>query len=428
MARLAHRTLRAMPQLVQEVSRQSRKLRRPQHTFQLRSKPWALQPFMIAPVVPGETMQNLLLQARVVSDPIRNPLIGWWSEYYFFYVKHRDLNIRDDVQSMVLDPAYDINTAHPDTADPMFYHSGGAINWAKHCLERVVEEYFRNEGETWDGFTVDGMPAAGIAVQNWMDSLHSDTEHVQHDVDVDLDADTNIMASEIEAAMRQWQLLREHGMTQMTYEDYLASYGVRPALQELHRPELIRYIREWTYPSNTIDPITGAPTSALSWSIAERADKARYFAEPGFIFGVYVARPKLYFSQQTGSAVVAMTDAWTWLPAMLSDQAEHSLRGYVAGAGPLGNAASAYWLDVRDLLMYGDQFINFSLTETDAGLVALPTTSLQKRYASETMADLLFKDESTVEPAYTATKLYVRQDGVVSLSIQSKVEDRSAST
>jgi hypothetical protein len=59
----------------------------------------------IAPVLPGETMKNLLLQARVVSDPIKNPLIGWWCEFYFFYVKHRDLDDRDVFTEMMVNPA-----------------------------------------------------------------------------------------------------------------------------------------------------------------------------------------------------------------------------------------------------------------------------------------------------------------------------------
>ena len=68
------------------AAKMGRKLRRPEHPFILRHKPWQIQPFLIAPVIPGETMSNLLMQARVVTDPINNPLIGWHIEYYYFYV------------------------------------------------------------------------------------------------------------------------------------------------------------------------------------------------------------------------------------------------------------------------------------------------------------------------------------------------------
>jgi len=126
----------------------ARETRRPTHTFNLRHIPYQIQPFFIAPVLPGETMKNLVMQARVVTDPVVNPLIGWWLEYYIFYVKHRDLNIRDQLTDMVLNPSFDPTTPVDITeaADLKYFHVSAGINWARQCLERVVEEFFRNEG------------------------------------------------------------------------------------------------------------------------------------------------------------------------------------------------------------------------------------------------------------------------------------------
>ena len=56
--------------------RTGRVTRSPRHTFQLRHKPFLLQPFMLAPVLPGDTVKNMLLQARAVTSPIANPLVG----------------------------------------------------------------------------------------------------------------------------------------------------------------------------------------------------------------------------------------------------------------------------------------------------------------------------------------------------------------
>jgi hypothetical protein len=77
--------------LIREVGKSRRIPRNPQHRFYLETRPWQIQPFLIAPVLPGETMKNLLLQSRVVSDPLLASLTGWFCEYYFFYCKHRDL-------------------------------------------------------------------------------------------------------------------------------------------------------------------------------------------------------------------------------------------------------------------------------------------------------------------------------------------------
>jgi hypothetical protein len=404
---------------MQSMAQQRRQYRRPTHTWQVRHRPWVIQPTMIAPVLPGETLRNLTFQARVVSDPIRNPLIGWFCEHYFFYVKHRDLDERDHLTSMVLDPGYDLSSLN-EAADASYYHYGGTIPWAKLCLKRVVDEYFRNEDEAWDAFTIDGMPIASISRESWLDSVMEDATYKANDGAVpDLDSDSNTDVSEIERAMMQWQFLRANNMTSLSYEDYLRTYGVRVQAEEHHKPELIRYSRDWTYPTNTVDPATGAPSSAASWSIQERADKDRYFKEPGFILGVTVARPKVYLSQQSGAAVGLLDNAYTWLPALLMNDPVTSAKQVDAGNGPLPNATNAYWVDVRDLFLYGDQLVNFDMTATDAGMVALPTAGMEKRYTDKAMADALFVDETA------DGKQLIRQDGVASMSIASHQRDVS---
>lgn len=397
-----------------ELPRQARIQRKPQHAFHLRSRPWQIQPFLIAPVLPGETMQNALLQSRVVTDPIKNPLIGWWTEYYVFYVKHRDLDDRDELTAMVLDPEYSLSGLY-SSAMVEHYHYGGTINWVGKCLDRVVEEYFRDEGEAALLSMIGNLPASSINQQSWLDSVTDATSFVSYDASVDENSDGTVMASELDRVMRNYQFMTQNGLTNMTYEDFLRSYGVSvPDAEEEHRPELIRYVRDWTYPTNHVDPTNGAPSSACSWAIAERADKARFFKEPGFIFGVTVTRPKVYLGGQRGSAVGLLNDAFAWLPASLRADFQHSLRHVEAGDGPLGATSDGYVVDAKDLFLYGDQFLNFELTATDAGLVALPTSGLNKRYPDAAMADALF-----VAP--TANK--VKQDGVVSLTISGMLQD-----
>ena len=143
------------------AARTGRVTRSPRHTFQLRHKPFCIQPFMLAPVLPGETMKSLLLQARAVTAPIANPLIGWWLEYYFFYVKHRDLDGRDDFSEMMLDLDKDMS-GYKSAASAVHYHMAGRINWSALCLKRVTEEYFRTEEEVWNTHAVDGLPLAKI--------------------------------------------------------------------------------------------------------------------------------------------------------------------------------------------------------------------------------------------------------------------------
>lgn len=400
-----------MPRLevVQEVPQVGRKQRRPVHTFQVRHRPWQIQPMVIAPVLPGETLENALVQARVVTDPIANPLIGWWIEYYFFYVKHRDLDARDTLTSMMLT---DASTASLNSAALMeTYHYASAIDWASLCLKRVVEEYFRDEGETWNADKIGNLPAASINQDSFWNSAVDDSTTPPAANDLQDAPDLTVMS----AYQAQYDRMRQMRMTNMSYEDWLKTFGVRGVKEseDIHKPELLRYIRDWSYPSNTVNPTDGAPTSACSWAVAERFDKKRMFKEPGFIFGVTVARPKVYLKNQRGSGVHLLDNAMSWLPALLADEPYTSLKEIVASAsiaGPLGVAtASGYWVDVRDLFVYGDQFVNFALTGTGDNAVALPTATMKKRFATATEADAMFK--------VSANGNLVRQDGVCNLTI-----------
>lgn len=415
--------------IVQNVGKQARVTRSPSHSANIKFRPWQIQPFMIAPVLPGESLTRLLLQSRTVTDPLVSPLTGWWLEYYFFYVKHRDLAERDDMASMVLTPGHDMSAYHVAAALD-YYHASSTvapdtINWTKLALRRIVEEFFRDEGESWSGFDIGNLPAASISQQSWLDSVSNQTGIDADDVDVDLDADSTIMASEVEEAMNTWWLQRHQGLTTQSYEEWLRSYGVRiDQKEEPHRPELIRYVRDWTYPTNTIDPTDGTPSSACSWAVTERADKSRFFREPGWIIGVTVARPKVYRTEQIGSAAHYMDDAYSWLPAVLTGEYAHGWKKFNGlttnspnpSDGPLDGVTDDYTIDVRDLLLYGDQFVNADPAGlTDVNIVNLPTAALLKRYPDS--------DDSDAPFAGSAKR--VKTDLVCSLTIKTTVQDVS---
>jgi hypothetical protein len=399
---------------------QGRKTRKPQHSFYVRSSAFGIQPFFIAPVLPGETMRSLLLQSRAVSDPIKNKLTGWWLEYYFFYVKLRDLNERVTLTEMLIDPTDDLASLN-EAADTQHHHLGSAPNFVRLCLQRVVEEYFRNEGEAWNIVMHGSNPAAQVNNTSWIDSLIRDADYVRPDVNVDLNANATILASEVDEALRRYQWMRANGITDMSYEEYIAQHGIRMPEEEQHVPELIRYVREWTYPTNTVEPTTGVPSSAVVWSIQERADKDRFFREPGFLFGVTVARPKVYLGRMRGNMVDYLNTAVNWLPVMMSDDPHTRMKKFAALSGPIPDSTVDYWVDVADLFLYGDQFTSFATTVADGtvNVVDLPATGgTNKKYVSLADADALF----------TGASGRVRQDGVVSLTIAGTVIDLTAPT
>nr|DAJ63879.1 MAG TPA: Major capsid protein [Bacteriophage sp.] len=412
---------------VVEQRRMGRVLRSPQHTFQLRQRPWQIQPFMIAPVLPGETLKSGLLQSRVITDPIKNRFLGWWAEYYWFYVKHRDLDERDQFTQMVLDPSWTPAAVDSATDVQELYYEGGTgsgtlyINWLEKCLKRITEEYFRTEGEAWDTWKIGNLPVARATNETWWQSAQPEADVDFRDVSISTAGDNAFNMGELNDAQRMYEWLRSNGAVQMTYEEYLRSYGVAvPKAEELHTPELIRFVRQWANPVSAIDPSDGSDASAVTWQFSERIDKDRYFKEPGFIIGVSVVRPKVYMSRQLGYAAAMLNDAYSWLPALLSDDPATSLKLLPDNNGLIGDQADAggVWVDVKDLFLYGDQFVNFGVAETDAGMVALPTTALQKKYADATMADAFFANAAPLNK--------VRQEGLMTLNIAGTQVDTSS--
>jgi len=484
-----------------------RVMRRPAHSFHLRHRPYQIQPFLIAPTLPGETLKNVLMQARCVTDPVKNPLIGWNLEYYLFHVPLRCIPASGynafaevaDIEQMLLN----INTPLSDSVSTSlpFYQvtADGGVDWVRGCLASIVQAFFRDSKEqiTSEPLTdnlLDGVPQAHVTENNMFDSLMNDDEAdddlggedvVSGNTVVAVSADpftyqnlsqgvirvtcvgtftsntysntagaTDVLfakgapidlnygdsveiiggngtaslyissmavQNDIDGRYETWLMLRQQNMINMEYEDYLATFGVRKKRDPEIKPELIRYLREWTYPSNTIDPTNGTPRSALSWAVTLRADKDRFFKEPGFVFGVTVARPKIYMSKQTTFGSSVLKDCLSWLPAIMRERCESSLKKFVQATGPYGVQSDAnnkdYWLDIRDLFNYGDQYVNFALSDTSGGLVGLPAaTHAAQRYAPDADIDALFVGSTD------ATRL-VRQDGIVNLHVLGTQQD-----
>lgn len=402
--------------LVNQRPAMQRKMRSPQLAFNLRFKPWQMQPFMIHPVLPGETLKNALFMSRCVSDPLKDKLMGWWYETYVFYVKHTDLDISNDLKEMHLNPAK-VMTTFNAAANLQQFHAGNGINYVQRCLDAVRRWYFRDELET-EPTAIAGLPPAKINHEGWWNSmkLASAMPINDHELPGDNPVVPDNAPPGFTVHYAQWEAMRAANLTIATYEDYLKSFGVSvPAEQdeEEQRPELIRYKKEFTYPTNTVEPTTGVPSSAAVWSVSERADKDRYFREPGFLFGVVVCRPKVLLSTIIGTMTSFMNDAYAWLPAIVQDLPFTALREFAPTAGPAPQLyGQNYWVDVRDLLMYGEQFRNHDLVG-QGNAVALPSITAGLKYGTEAMADGFFSG--------LAANRFLRADGIVTLDIASSV-------
>jgi len=389
-----------------------RRTRRPKHNFATESHVWEIQPILVAPVLPGETLDHMTLQSRVVTPPVKSPVVGWWLEYYFFYVTLRQMPDSANLLAMFVDPTI---TLTPTAAASHRYYNGYGYDFCSQLLQVVTQEWFRREGETWSSYTNRAnRPIVSHGIDRLDDSLIDNTVLPDGGAIAGANYDDMTRAQMVTEYRRMLKMMGGAGGTE-DYEEVLASYGasLRKA-KERDRPELLRFIRQWQYPVNTVEPTTGVPTTAVSWAVNDRADKRRAFNEPGFIFGVQIIRPKIYFSNQTGNGSVMLDRAQRWLPPQMAEMGmEKSLAEFTTSQGPFGKSAggftNGYWLDVLDLFNHGDQYIDYA-TATKVNAVALPTTAEVTRYGTNALANTLLVTADTLTVA----------DGNVSLQLKTR--------
>ena len=393
--------------------------RYPKHTFNVIAKPFTLQPVGFARVLPGETLHNIKFEDRAVANPILNPIIGWKTETVFFYVRMTDL-LNDAMRDLFIDPTNAEITAGAEAETvPAWYCAKGGINWLKLATYRIVDTYFRDHGETAaTALLANGIPIVQIRQNSFMDSL-TDKDHMPEGAAIAGATD----AGDLERLMEAFEHARALGLADMTYEDFLRSYGIAIPNKDENKPELLWRTSDFQYPTNHIGTDAtnkGVPTSAVSW-VFNTGDKSRkFFKEPGFVCAYVIHRPKIYWGGLDGSAAGFAKRAWDWMPNYMRQMPETALKSFAIDTGPLGDRATnadGYFLDMRDELLYGDQWQNVTgadgadpLTNYANHVMPLPVgTDIKYKYLSETMINNFF-----VDPANP----YVRHDGYFSLSIK----------
>jgi len=403
-------------QVVQPGDTRTRTTRTPNFPIAGTIQPQGVYPLCAVPVLPGETLTRMQTRIRLISKPIAHPLVGSWYEGWMFYVKLTDLDralgemfIRDDVST-------DGHTAAATKA--RFFTTAGQIDWVQKCYDRIIEAYFVNEGETAP--TIDGVAMAKLQNMWWGQNL----------VFQEVGQDPAEEMQELQDGLDPYQMARMMGMSELTYEQYLKQYGVQTVKTEIGKPEVLRYWRSWTQPTNAIDPATGAPSSALAWSEDIKAEKDIYFREPGFLVCLQTVRPKFYLPQLTSSMVGELWGFSDWFPA-------HQLKQTGYGVKPLssldglfqnvnGDAARNLWYDRSDFLSHGEQFVNDwtdgpRLPTANGISFAADATRSQQRgeYPLPTDIDGLFKSSAT-----RADKI-VYYEGICQMTIRGHIQDQT---
>ncbi len=342
-------------EIIQPGQTRQRFHRRPNFPMTGTMKPMGLYPIMAHPVLPGETLKSATTKWSIVSQPIKNPLGGAWLEAWLFYVKLTDID--RELGQMFISDTFSTSGYTAGANSSLLFHANGQINWVEMCLHRIRDAFFINEGETavFMSSPEAVIPMMKLNSRSWHQNLMFEPTEVALDTTGEMDHREQMSA---------WQMLQQMQMTELTYERYLEQYGVQSMSLGVGEPEILRYSRSWTKPVNTIDPLTGAPSSAWVWNDEMKTSKDKRFEEPGFVIMLAGVRPKFYNSQQIYSMIGEMWGFTDWFPAYNLTDPVAGIKRFSSINGimdPTINEAEGevqMLYDMRDLLSHGEQFVN----------------------------------------------------------------------
>ena len=342
-------------QIVQPGQVRTRKRRRPSFDLAGTIRPFGLYPIWATPVLPGETLTKAEVKYRVLSMPIKHPLFGAWFETWMVYCP---LTAIDEGLAQMFISEDVPTTGFTAAADrPRYFTKAGQIDYVKLATDRFVQAFFRDEEEpSWNTRLIDSdIHLLRRQSMDWAQNLAF----------VPTDMDATLLPSEMpeEGTLTPLEIMRLSGMSEVTYEKYLQQYGVtaKKAEKAASLPEVLRYTREWTTPTNTIEPTSGKPSSCWTWGGTIGAEKNKRFDEPGFVIMYACMRPKLLDQTITSSMVGELWGFKDFFPVYNLDDPSAGLKVLDSANKTMtrpGGSVDPLLYDHRDLLAHGEQFVN----------------------------------------------------------------------
>jgi len=384
-------------------------------------QPYSLQPVWAHPVLPGETCQSISMKYRVVSMPLANPLSGAWLESWFVYVKLTDID--KDLGEMFIKDTVSSSSYQAAASDPRYFVKSGDVDWIQLATKRIHERYFLDEGETARKLST--MPQVKLNNAAWYQNMVFEAAD---------QAVPTTDASDLYEHLTGWAMLQQMQMTELTYEQYLETYGVRPVETREGDPEILRFSRSWTLPNNTVDPSSGAPSSAWFWSeeVALKG-KPKRFVEPGFIICLQCVRPKMFQKHIEKSFVGNMWGFSDWFPSYnLQDPTagvkELAKTDTIFAAAATDGGSETLLYDHRDVLSHGESFVNVDFADADLKYPLPASTGLSVKtgataqdirgeYCKEADILALFKG------AQTSSEHQINYEGIAMLNLSGHITD-----
>lgn len=406
----------------------TRKNRSPNFPVMGLMKPFGLYPIFGMPILPGETVTSLSLQWRALSMPIQHPLIGAWLEVFVYYCKLTDIDRA--LTDMFLTDTMSTSgyTSGGGAGGRRHFAKSGDLNWVKLCQDKFHAAYFLDEGET--PRTVDNVPKTKVLSKrsSWMDNL------ILKPAEGALTGTDFTQREEMTAA----DMYRYMQLTEMTYEQYLRQYGAVSVRQGEGKPEIWRYAQSWVQPVNTVEPTTGAPSSAWVWSDKVMLENNKRATEPGFVMVCARVAPKTFRRSPAYSMIGQLWGFMDWFPSYNLEDPLGGIKELTGGdnspfLGAISDPPTAdnntYLYDHRDLLSHGEQFVNRAYDDAewpyrpnwgaDADLQTGATPQdVRGEYVSDADIDAMFKSNA-------AGKDWIYYEGLGRANVAGHVTDQT---
>jgi len=400
-------------QLLQPGQNRTRHKRSPNFPVAGVMKPYGLYPIFAHVVLPGETLNSATLKWRCLSMPVAHPLAGAWLESWFVYVKFTDLDRA--LGEMFVSSSFSTTGYTAGATSSRYFTKAGQIDWIRLCTERFHDAFFAPDHTPR---TIDGVRQTRRSVASWYQNMIFEPA-----AEALVTTDTSATYEQMSA----WQMLQQMALTEVTYEKYLEQYGVKSIAASEGDPELLRYARSWTQPVNTVEPTTGAPSSAWVWSDEIKLDKAKRFSEPGFVVCVAAVRPKMFEKNIDYSFLGNLWGFQDFYPIYNIEDPTAGIKT-LADSDPVFGAdfrtdvgAVSMLYDHRDLLSHGEQFIN-----ERSGPYPLPMSTGMKGNDASDPQDLRgeYCTLADVDALFTgATNKFCYYEGIGHLDVSGNVTD-----
>ncbi len=341
--------------------------RRPVFRASVELEPWEITPFMCFPLLPGETLHNILVDGRFLLNGCVSPLYPWYLDVQIFAVKLSDLDI--DFEQILLQSAQAGPSSLVDSAaKPMVGEAVGGISISNLVYKRIVDQFWKTDNVLPNSTINTDLKIAPV---KWRGShatlVEGETEKLM------------LRPDEITSDELKFDLLD----ADPTWTDVLRQYGVKVSQGEAGVPERIMWESIAKHPvfvqSDAADTIV--TRYQVLWSVREARLTGKgqgiFAKEPMAIMGLVTIRPEIIEGNKRFMQINDLTDRERWWapPFNTMDAVQNLLQepgsGITAGHAWVDAAAGTTFINALDYWFMGESFTNMdwnAATPPDAQL------------------------------------------------------------